>query len=111
MQYYDLYTTFVFVFILGCDLIVVVQMRRRLRSIGTPVSAISSYPKFVAFRRESVLNNFYKISVGTYILFVFREELTERLQKAQHSNQGVDLKQLDLAMKKKTDFFQNKINS
>ena len=42
---------------------------------------------------------------------VCREELLERLQKAQHSNQGVDLKQLDLAMKKQTDLYQNKINS
>lgn len=41
----------------------------------------------------------------------FRDELIERLQKAQHSNQGVELKQLDLAMKKKTDFYQNKINA
>eukprot|EP00794_Sanderia_malayensis_P010830 gene10831-11982_t len=40
-----------------------------------------------------------------------QDELIERLQKAQHSNQGVDLKQLDLGMKKKTDFYQNKINS
>ncbi|XP_065055867.1 DNA-directed RNA polymerase I subunit RPA1-like [Rhopilema esculentum] len=40
-----------------------------------------------------------------------RNELTERLQKAQYSNQGIDLKQLDLAMKKQTDMYQNKINS
>ena len=40
-----------------------------------------------------------------------RDELLSRLRKAQFSNQGVELKQLDLGIKSKTDQYNNKINT
>ena len=43
-------------------------------------------------------------------LFVFRATLYERLKEAHYTNHGAELRQLDLAMKSRTDGINNKVN-